>query len=354
MRRSSAVVGLVSVLIAGGCGPADPPAGPASASALAVPTVIVDADDRGAVVFDGRARDYVGVRRDGTEAWRMSVDPRGAVPVGCLARCPDTVLSGGGAAAEGPQPVPELIVAGTRTALPTADLPAGRVLTAVDPDNLVVATGDGGRWWLAIRAGRAEVRVPVRGAVTGWQEDVGGNHAVAIATTGDGTAQLRWFSRTGATWQETGDPAAVTGVSACLAPDGSRSLLLGPAPMLLHRDGRREPLTDLDHAGTCALAMAGGIVADLSWGLNGPMSRLRTVDGTGAVTYARDLAAEVTVTADPSAARVAYVAARTLYEIDASTGAVVRVRHGVRAARYDGFGHLVVVRDDGGVAWLPA
>jgi hypothetical protein len=64
-------------------------------------------------------------------------------------------------------------------------------------------------------------------------------------------------ARTDQGWQPGGSTQRVTGVAACVAPDGSRALLLGQRPAVLDRDGNQRPLTDLESAGTCGQDPAG-------------------------------------------------------------------------------------------------
>ena len=84
----------------------------------------------------------------------------------------------------------------------------------------------------------------------------------------------------------------------------------------------------------------------------GPHSKLRVIDGSGAVTFATDLDADVRVLADPTASRVAYVAAGVLHELDPRTGERARVVRQTRSARYGPAGELVVLRADLSVEWL--
>jgi hypothetical protein len=58
--------------------------------------LIIDADPDGAIIYDGKEKAYLGVRRDGSVAWRTPGGPDARVPAGCLARCPETTHSVGG------------------------------------------------------------------------------------------------------------------------------------------------------------------------------------------------------------------------------------------------------------------
>jgi len=103
------------------------------------------------------------------------------------------------------------------------------------------------------------------------------------------------------------------------------------------------PVTDLDHAGTCALTSTGGIVVDLGRSPGGARSQVRAFDASGKLTWRAEVPAEVSVTADPAGARVAFIGGGRLQELDPRTGTPLRTLAGVRAARYDGAGALVVL-----------
>jgi hypothetical protein len=144
----------------------------------------------------------------------------------------------------------------------------------------------------------------------------------------------------------------VAAVAACVDPDGRYALLLGQRPALLDHDGRQYPVTDLDRAGTCARAASGGILAQLSSHTDGVRSQLRVLRADGTTTAHRELSGLVSVTAEPTSARVAYTGLGELREVDAATGAELRAVTGVAAARYDGAGGLVIVRSDRSLTWL--
>jgi hypothetical protein len=241
---------------------------------------------------------------------------------------------------------------GARTPLPGLPGPKRDVLAATGVDDVVLAAGDrSGRAWLEVRRGARTERVSVGGARTSWQQSADRSHALAISLAPEGN-QARWFDRRDGSWRPTGVPGAVKGASACVHPDGQRALLIGQRPAVLDRTGRQRPITDLEQAGTCAWAAAGGVVADLSWGTSGPHADVRVFDAAGTVTLSRAIPAEAVVTADPTAPRVAYAALGVVHEFDARSGAELRATRGVRAARYDGAGGLVVARNGGGVAWM--
>lgn len=336
--------------------------------------VIIDADRYGVVFLDVAAVRYVGVRRDGTVAWRVPAGDHDPAPVMCLDRCPDAVLSGSAASLISPaipDPEPVLMMDGRAHPIAALTAPKRWVLTARSADDLVVHTGNGkGQWWLEIRHGTGTERVPVGGSRTSWREDTDGRYGLAVSAADRGSAvagaaapsptgagpayEVRWFERDDAGWRVTGSPAKVAGAAACLHPDGSRALLIGQRPALLDRTGTRAPVTDLERAGTCALTRAGGIVADLTRGVGGSRSALRVFDDAGTVTWRAETAEPVAVAADPTGARVGYVAGDILVEIDPRTGAVLRTTGQTRAARYDGSGGIVLVHPDLSVAWLDA
>jgi len=166
-----------------------------------------------------------------------------------------------------------------------------------------------------------------------------------------GDNEAHWLTRTGQGWQPAGATKRVTGVAACLTPNGSRALLLGQRPAVLDHDGNQRSLTDLDSAGACAWARSGGIVAELSVTGDGQPSRVRVVNGKDVVRWQQDMAGQVRVTADPTGSRVAYQADRVLHEIDTERGVELRAIPGVQAARYDANGDLVTIADDGTVSW---
>jgi len=279
--------------------------------------------------------------------------------VACAARCPDAVLSGSVQSFTNPgvpDPRPELIIGGRAHPLAGVGGHHRRVFTAAGLRDFVAAIGDGGdRWRLELHRGdRSPTRLPIDGSLPTWQESPDGRLALlTVAGKGAGApgGRARWFTRGPGGWR----PAATTipgaGVDACVADDG-RALLLGQSPAILHRDGRLEPVTDLEHAGACALAASGGIVAELAQLQDGrARARLRAFDAGGSVVWRRDLPAEVAVTADPTASRAAYLAEGTLQELDLRTGQASPPLPGVLAARYDGAGGLVTVGADRALTW---
>lgn len=319
------------------------------------PAIIVDADSDGAILFDGREMAYLGVRRDGAVAWRAPVDAHAPTPSGCLARCPDAVLSGSAASANSgsmPDPTPVFVVDGQRRPADVSGTKRG-VLTAVGPADFVLSTGDdAGQWWLEVHTGAKIVhRVPVEGFHTSWQESADRRHALAITTLAQGDHTARWFERGPAGWQPAATSIPVAGSTSCLQPNGDRALLIGQRPTVLDRGGGHAPVTDLELAGTCALAGVGGIVADLSQGTKGLRSDVRVFAADRGMVWRRAVAGEVAVSADPSSARVAYTARGELHELDTRSGAELRSLPGVRAARYDRTGHLVIW-STAGVRWL--
>jgi len=348
VRPIPSLVAVVAICAAGCAAGERPPPDPA-------PAIIVDADADGAVLFDGQQRAYLGVHRDGSLAWRVPAGPHTPTPSGCLAHCPDAALSGSAASANSasvPDPAPMFIVAGQQRAL---DVPGVKrnVLTAAGPADYVLSTGDGsGQWWLEIHAGETVVRrVPVDGFHTSWQESVDRRHALAITTAATGRHAAQWFERGAGGWQPTAPSLPVAGATSCLQPDGDHALLIGQRPTILERGGGQADVTDLELAGTCALARTGGIVADLSQGTDGLRSDIRVFAGDRRTTWHRAAAGEISVSADPTSTRVSYTSGGALHEFDAGSGAELRSLPGVRAARYNGTGDLVVWSTEG-IRWL--
>ena len=324
--------------------------------------MVVDADRYGAIVVDARGPTAIGVMRDGTVAWRSPLDPAAPIPVSCLARCPDAVLAVSAASAGSatvPDPDPVVIDADGRRALavpagsPEAAAVKRQVLAADSATDFVLATaGTAGRATITLhRAGEVH-RVPVGGARSTWAADAAGRHALVVTTIAAARAEARWFVDSGAGWRPEGRTVPVTGNGSCVAPAGDRAIVLGQRPEFLDRGGSRTPVTDLGSVGTCAFAAAGGIAGELLQRPAGPLSRLRAFDATGAVTWSADVTREARVTADPTGARVAYVAGGELRELDPGTGAALRTLPGVEAAHYDGDGSLVAVTPTLEVTWL--
>lgn len=319
--------------------------------------VLIDADRHGAIVVDGRTRAAMGIHRDGTVAWRLPLEPAAALPVGCLASCPDAVLSGSTASVNSPavpDPDPVMIVAGRPRTLAEPAAPVKRrVLTANTAADLVLATADADEASLVVYRGGAAQRVDSGGWHTSWSSTVDGRHALAVTSVSAGVSRARWFDRDAGGWRPAGAAFPVAGTGSCVAPDGERAMLLGQRPQLVDRGGAGIRITGLDTAGTCALAAGGGgIVGELLLRMSGPLTRLRSFDAAGTVTWSRDLPAEARVTADPTGPRVAYVTGGSLYELDPRTGAPLRTVPDVQAAGYDETGALVVIGADLTVSWL--
>jgi len=355
LRTLTALAALL--LGAAGCARTAAPDAPAPPPQTTSWAAIVDADAHGAIVLDGD-QGYRGVRRDGTTAWRRPAGEQAPMAVACATRCPDAVLSGSVRSftnPDVPDPRPGLLLDGRTHPLAAVGGHHRRVLTAAGLRDFVAAVGDGDRWRLELHHGdRPPTRVPVEGSLPTWQESPDGRLAL-LTVAGQGTgapgSRARWFTRQPGGWRPAGTTVPVAGVDACVADDG-RALLLGQSPAILHRDGRLEPVTDLEHAGACALAASGGIVAELAQLQDGrPQARLRAFDAGGTVVWRRDVPAEVAVTADPTAARAAYLADGALHEIDQRTGQAPPPLPGVLAARYDGAGGLVTVGLDHTLTW---
>jgi hypothetical protein len=258
-----------------------------------------------------------------------------------------------------PDPAPYAVTGTQRQVLTEVSGHRRRVLAATGRDDMIVAGGDGaGAWWLETRtAGRPARRFPVSGPDVSWTTTPDGRRALAVsAARGARAGKAVWFTRTPAGWAPAGTATAkVPGTAGCVAPDGSRALVFGfGQPALLDRSGRARPVTDLVHGGACAWSAEFGLVAELAFDLGGARrSRLRAVDRSGAVVWARDLPVEVRPFADPSGPAVGYVENGTLHELDLTRGPRIATVPGVRAARYDGHGSLVTVGDAGTVQWRP-
>jgi len=131
-------------------------------------------------------------------------------------------------------------------------------------------------------------------------------------------------------------------------------MLIGQRPALLDRAGGLKPVTQLNFASDCAWSSRGVLVTEYGVGLAGLTTRLELLTDAGETVWSAVVAGESGVTADPLSARVAYVDGDTAVERDAVSGTELRRVAGVRAARYDGDGGLVVVSPSGEVRWLPS
>lgn len=335
-----------------GCGGPSPDHDATSGTPDATP-VLIDVDPYGAIVLDPRGQ-YVGVTREGTVAWREPAGARRFGQVSCLARCPDAVLSASLDAINSvtvADPQPQLVTGGQWRSLDSVAGHKRRILSATNAENLVLAVGDSAPWRLEVhQAGMPVTRTPVDGFNATWNESGNGQHALAITSSQEGNL-AHWFARTDTGWRPDGTPTPVAAVQACVAPDGSRALLLGRHPVVIDRQGGQQPWTDLEMAGVCAWGASGGIVAELVRTTSGARSRLRAFDAAGVVNWRLDVAEEASVTADPTRSRVATRIGRVLHEIDPASGFELRTITGVLAARYDSRGDLVTVIDTGAVTW---
>jgi len=344
---TAALTGMLAVAMAGCAGPAvtQSPADPAPE------VLLIDADRSGAILLFFKG--YRGIRRDGTTAWQAEVGPDQPDAVGCLAACPDAILSGNALAANGPgtaDPVPQLVLNGQR--LPV-DAPASlkrRILTANGPNDFVLAGGDAaGRGWLQVRRGDATERLDLPGPRVAWSLSADSGTALSV----QGKNAL-WFERRDGRWRPSGLTVTITGGGSCVSPDGTLALLLGQRPALLDRAGSLKPVGQLKFASDCAWSAQGFLVAEYGLGGGGLTTRLELLSAAGEPVWAGSVAGESRVTADPRSARVAYVDGGWLVERDAVSGEELRRVPGVRAARYDGEGGLVVASPGGEVRWLPS
>jgi hypothetical protein len=351
IRRSAAVALLAAALgTAAGCvTPAQPALVPPSANR----TMLLAADEYGAVVFDGNHGSYRGVSRTGGQVWQDRDAVRDAGTVDCLARCPDVVVSTSLRSLNSPEvpdPAPRLIVAGEVRPMPNAAGHKRYVLTATGPDDFVLGAGSPAQgWWLELHGtGHTADRLPVSGPRTSWQQSADGRHAVALTAASEST-EARWFTRSDNTrrWQQVGQVSSASGTRACVATDGSRALLLGRQPAFLDRAGNRSPAADLVVGSGCAFAADGSaIIVELAQGTGGSRARIRVLDPTGATRWTHDLTDPASVTADPRGDRLAYVANGALHEFGG------RTIHNVVAARYTARGSLVAVGADRTVRWI--
>lgn len=361
-RGAAALLAAALAPLVAGCAPVAQRTEPDIAGGENVTMVILDGDEFGAVLLDGRHGTYRGVTRDGRLAWEDATTARAAGMVSCLARCPDAAISSSLRSLNSPavpDPPPQLVVGGQVRELATIAERKRYVLTASAHDDYVLGAGSPATgWWLELHSrGREPLRIPVSGARTSWQESADGRHALAITATDAALREARWFDRTDGRWLPSGSAFPVDGFLGCVSPDGARAVLLAQAPAILDRAGVKRPLSDLVSAGACAFAGQGGIVAEfaqtVTHGEPGRRTRLRGFDSHGGQLWARDLASSAGITADPGAPRVAYVAMGQLHELDLHTGAELRTVRGVLAAQYAGHGEIITVGTDGVVHWLP-
>jgi hypothetical protein len=324
------------------------------------PTVILDADEFGALVLDGPRRTYLGVRRDTGVVWRDRAASDGASAT-CVTRCPDAVISSNidsRNSIEVADPQPRLVLAGHFQPLTAAQGHKRHVLTAAGPDDFVLGAGNvSAGWWLEVHApGLPVTRIPVGGPRTSWQDSASGRSALAITAVYGADSEARWFERTAAGWRPVGSVARVAGFHSCVSPDGGHALLLAQRPALLDRTGTLTPVTDLVGGSVCAFAGTGGLVGELSQeiGTGGTASRarLRGFDRAGTTRWSRDGRSVGSVAGDSTSVLAAYVTEGTLYEVDIRDGTVIRTFPGVLAAHYTGDGTLVVVRVDGNLSWI--
>jgi hypothetical protein len=379
MRRNAAAIGVTAALalVVTGCagGPANGGAGPSGAGPTGA--VLIDADRFGAIVLDVSSGEYRGVSRAGTVVWRLAAAAGPALVI-CLARCPDAALSGSAAAMgepDAPDPQPRVVVGGAMRPVTTALGVKRSLVAAANQADYVLAGGDrADGWWLEFRHGTGlPPRVTVAGYATSWQASADGRWALAVTTVaGDSAprrAQAQWFSQGPNGWRPSGAAKPVSGASSCVSPAGDWAVLVGASPAVLARRGgawpvvtsaakppqtaaATRPVTDLAYISACGLAATGGILAEYAQHAGtGLRSRLRVIDETAATVWRGEELGEAGVTADPTSARVAFVAGGMLHEIDARTGRVLRVIAGVAAGRYDEAGSIVLVRASGEVEW---
>ncbi|MEQ4721435.1 hypothetical protein [Nonomuraea sp. B19D2] len=342
-RRRVALAGLmVAAVLAGGCAavePARPSAQPSPAPYRTDPMIVAVSSD-GVVVADPGSGSYRGYSSRGELRWTDREAYRQDADAVCAARCPDAVLS-----------APAGDVPTWRRPMGRATLVGGagkRVLSVRGPSDAVLAEsapGKGG-WLTLLRNGVKRTRVPISSAAgLLWVEDPARSAALIAYDDPDvAGADIRWFRRDRHGWRPTGRTAPAAGVwGACLADGGDLTVLTGPGARMLV-NGRTVPLrTDLRVAAECAAGRDGAVVLDRWVDERGVRhTAVRGVGVDGRQIWARELATEATVAADPDGRRFALVHDGTAEIVDARGRTTSRFG-GVVAAAFPRKGELVTL-----------
>jgi hypothetical protein len=315
-----------------------PTAPPADTGAM-----IVAASSDGTVVVDPGSESYRGYDSRGELRWVDREAYRRNAAAVCSPRCPDAVFS---AASGSPRTwrrsedrVEPLTFSTGR---------ADRVLTARGASDAVVAESvPGGKDWLhLIRTDGAPIQMRISSAADVlWVENPARSTALTVYGEPDlPDAEVRWFGRDRHGWRPTGRALPATGVwGACLAGVGDLAVLTGPHARMLV-DGRAVPIrTDLHVVGECAAGRDAVVVLD-RWidAQDVRHTAVRGVDMSGRQVWARDLATEAEVAADPAGHRFVLVHDGTAEVVD-DHGRVIARYGDVVSATFTETGDLVVV-----------
>ncbi|MFI5533085.1 hypothetical protein ACIA8O_31555 [Kitasatospora sp. NPDC051853] len=233
---------------AGGCArPSGTPDGPPPGAAAA--SVILDADEHGALVLDGVRQELRGVTADGRVLWRdreMAARPY----VSCLRRCPDAVASG---PSDGQPPAPSVLWrtgSGLRTEPGRADL----VLWADSPqDALVLRPTTGGAYRLDLPADAPGPAAGLEGSDPQLFPAADGRRAVLVFRS-PGT-HYRSLERGASGWTASA-PVPAEAVNACTDEDGTRTVLFGDgsSTSLVRATAPAPQPLPVPRAGACLLA----------------------------------------------------------------------------------------------------
>ncbi|MFF4986344.1 hypothetical protein ACFY19_04105 [Streptosporangium saharense] len=332
-RRRVALAGLmVAAVLTGGCAAVEPTR--PSAQPPPTPTIVAVSSD-GVVVADPGSGSYRGYSSRGEPRWTDREAYRQGAEVVCAARCPDAVLSApAGDVPTWRRPMGHAALGGAE---------GKRVLSVRGPSDAVLAEGG---WLTLLRKGVRRTRIPIPGAAgLLWVEDPARSAALIAYDDPDvAGADIRWFRRDRHGWRPTGRTVPAAGVwGACLADGGDLTVLTGPGARMLV-NGRTVPLlTDLKVAAECAAGRDGAVVLDRWVDERGVRhTAVRGVGVDGRQTWARELATEVTVAAEPDGRRFVLVHDGTAEIVDARGRTTSRFG-GVVAAAFARKGELVTL-----------
>ncbi|MFN8096920.1 MAG: hypothetical protein U0Q21_01315 [Dermatophilaceae bacterium] len=337
-----ALAGLALVLwnffMRGGTSVGIPPAG-GQDPALAI---LALADESGAVVVT--AQHYLGIRRDGSIAWRNPAASELGLGVACRTRCPDVILSGGMQATNDPS---------VGTPRPTA--PMGRAAPAFSDFRVAVLDATPGQE-LIFRQGRSGLAsvdlggghtLSVDGWIPQWSRSSDGSAGLLLARNPQRQRIGYFLTKTSSGWSRSGE-RNLSSMSGCAGP-GGRWLVADPVPTIRTATSAH-PVTGVADLGNCAFASEGAIVATYTMTSQGSGSAVAIVSDSGETRWSETVGYEARLAANPR--RPQFVAVgQGKAVVRGPDGRILDTVENVIDATFSRTGTLITLSAQGNVTW---